>query len=401
MIFRLLELLIGYCKFTLRGSPSALATLFLRQKVNVARMTPSGDTVSFKCLRYEKKRILKLLSGYPFEVIDCRHGGLPALLYRYRRRFGLIAGGLAFALITWLSSLFLWQIEVVGNETLSDTEVLELLSDHGFSVGSYIPSAKVKQLCNECLLDDSRIAYLAVNIIGTHCEVQIREAQKAAPPETDLPSDLVAAFDGQLWRLEVYSGQAILRAGETVKAGQVVISGLSKLPDETYRLDRARGKVYAKILREFSVTVPYEEDVKVYTGQSIEKKSLIFFKKKIKLFKNSRISLPFYDTIETSNSISLGDGLTLPVGVQTTEYREYITERRIRSEDEVRRIAEDRMADLLAAELSEAEVLTLSRSVNFDEAGCTIDCTVYCIADIATEHPIVNLPEQSLAEDTQ
>lgn len=392
MIFTLFEHLLGYCRITLRGAPSAIATLFMHKKVNVARMKPTEDSVSFECLLYEKRRILKLIADYPFEVVDCTYGGLPPLLWRYRKRFGLIAGALAASLIIWASSLFLWQIEVVGNETLADGEVLALLDAHGFSVGSYLPSVKVKQLCNSCLLDDSRIAYLAVNIIGTHCEVQVRERKAASPPEADLPSDIVATCDGQLYRLEVYSGQALLKAGETVKAGQVVISGLSKLPDETYRLDRAEGKVYAKITRDFTVTVPYEETVKVYTGEVIEKKSLIFFKKKIKLFKNSGISLPSYDTIETSNSLTLGDGLILPISLETTAYREYVTKTLVRSEDEVRAIAEGRMAALLADELAESDVLTVSRSVVFDEVGCTLTCSVYCIADIAEEHPIVSLP---------
>lgn len=400
MIFRLFEGLLGYCRFTLRGSSSALATLFLRQKINVIKLKPSGDCVSFECLLYEKKRILKLLKDYPFEVVSCTYGGLPALLWRYRKRVGLMTGALSFALIVWSASLFLWQIEVVGNERLSDTEVLDLLADHGFSVGCYLPAVEVKQLCNDCLLDDGRIAYLAVNIIGTHCEVQVRETKTGAPMQEEPPSDIVATYDGQIQRLEVYSGQALLKAGETVQAGQVVISGLSKLPEETYRLERAEGKVYAKITRDFSVTVPYEEVQKVYTGEVIEKKSLIFFKKKIKLFKNSGISLPSYDTIETSNSITLGEGLILPVGIETIEYRAYVTETIVRSEDEVYRIARARMADLLAHELAEADLLTISRTVSFDEVGCTISCSVYCIADIAKEQPIVGLPDRT-EEDSQ
>ncbi len=392
MMYRLLELLLGYCRITLRGSPSAIATLFLRKKVNVARMKSEGDCVSFEVLRYEKKRLLKLLTDYPFEIISQQNKGLPALLIRYRFRFGLMLGAASFAAIVWASSLFLWQIEIVGNESLSDREILNLLNDHGFSIGSYLPEVSVKELCNDCLLSDSRLSYLSINIIGTHCEVQVKETKTADPLPDDLPSDITAEYDGQIWRLEVYSGQALVKAGETVQAGQVVISGLFEQPDGTFRLERAYGKVYAKILREFTVTVPYETEIKVYTGRTIQRKSLNFFKKSIKLFKNSGISMPSYDTIETSNSFTIGDSLVLPVSLRTTEYREYATQTIIRGEDEVRRIAETQMADLLAAELAEAEVLTVSRTVSIDETGCHISCSIYCIMDIANEHKLVGTP---------
>lgn len=171
MIYRLFKWLFGYCKITLKGSPSAAATLFLRKQINVNHLMPTENGVFFEVMLYERKKTLKLLKDYSFEVTDCKACGLPARLSRYRKRWGLILGALLCAAIIWASSLFLWQIDVVGNETLSDAEVLSLLEDHGFSVGSYLPSLSVKELCNDCLLSEPRLAYLSVNVIGTHCEV--------------------------------------------------------------------------------------------------------------------------------------------------------------------------------------------------------------------------------------
>ena len=59
-------------------------------------------------------------------------GGLPHLLFKYRRRAGLIAGGvlgIAFALVT---SFMVWDIRVEGNHRLSKSEVLDVLSECGF-----------------------------------------------------------------------------------------------------------------------------------------------------------------------------------------------------------------------------------------------------------------------------
>ena len=140
MIFRLFCLLIGYAKITLGDRAEAAATLFLREKINVAaQKRGDGGRLSFVVPLYEARKLLHLLAHYNFTVESVEYGGLPPYLWQFRRRVGLLLGLSAAVAITVAGSLFLWQIRVVGCETVSEEEVLALLADEGVEVGSYIP----------------------------------------------------------------------------------------------------------------------------------------------------------------------------------------------------------------------------------------------------------------------
>ncbi|MBQ8288089.1 MAG: sporulation protein YqfD [Clostridia bacterium] len=397
MIFRLFCLLIGYAKITLGGRAEAAATLFLREKINVAAQKKGdGGRLSFVVPLYEKRKLLRLLAVYGFTVESVEYGGLPPCLWQFRRRVGLLLGLSAAAAITVSGSLFLWQIRVVGCETVSEDEVLTLLADEGVEVGSYIPPIDAIVTAQKVLLKDDRIAFIAVNIIGTRCEVQVTEAAfPNAAPKDDRPSSLTARFGGLIERIEMYDGQVMIKPGEAVLPGQVLISGLCEMEEGRWRLTAASGKVYAKVERTFTVEVPLAEEILRPTGESAVKKSLIFFKKSVKLFESSSILTPTYGTIISKDTLTLPDGTPLPIAIATerTVGLEKVTLTRTAAEAES--VASERIASLVAKELREAEILSLTRSVEHTDKGVTLTWQVYCIMDIAESVPMTGLPDST------
>ena len=68
----------------------------------------------------EKKRI---------EIQRVRAVGLPNLLYKYRKRWGLAIGAVLAAMIMFWSGRVLWDIRVTGNERVTYSEVVEILEN--------------------------------------------------------------------------------------------------------------------------------------------------------------------------------------------------------------------------------------------------------------------------------
>lgn len=395
MIFRLFCLLVGYARITLKDRAEAAATLFLRQKINVAEQRRDADgRLSFTVPLHQKRKLLRLLREYQFTVEAVDYGGLPPYLWQFRGRIGLLLGLAAAIAITVTGSLFLWQVRVVGCETVSEEEVLALLAQEGVEVGSFIPPIDAIVVAQEVILKDDRLAFVAVNIIGTKCEVQIKETSFPDQEKTDgQPASVVAAYDGLIERIQLHDGQIVAKPGEAVRAGQVLISGMCQLDEERWRLTSADGKVFAKVERSFTVDVPYEEETLRPTGEESVRKSLIFFKKSVKLFENSSIMTPTYGTIESKDALTLPDGTPLPVAIATRRVIGYekITVRRTEAEAEA--IANGRMATLVAKELREAEVLSLTRSVEHTAEGIRLTWQIYCIMDIAKQVPMTGLPK--------
>ena len=146
----------------------------------VRRCRKTGE-IRFSCSRRAAQR----LRGLP--LTECASGGLPVLLARLWRRPGLFCGVLLAVLLTVLSGLFVWEIEVTGNERLSTEEVRAELKALGVGRGSFLPSVDEDALAISLRLSDERISYAAINRRGTVLQVTLREAEQPQKRQRHLP----------------------------------------------------------------------------------------------------------------------------------------------------------------------------------------------------------------------
>ncbi len=396
MMFRLFCFLVGYARITIADRAEAAATLFLRQSVNVAdSKRGEGGRLSFTVPLYRLSKMLALLDNYRFSVESVERGGLPAEIRARRGRIGLWLGLPASAAILIAGSLFLWQVRIVGCETVSEEEVRRLLAAEGVAVGSFIPPIDAIATAGRVQIASGNIAFLAVNIIGTTCEVQVTETSRPPADATDdRPASLVADFDGLIERIELYDGQVTVKPGEAVRKGQVLISGLCQLDEDRWRLTAAKGKVYARVERTLTAEVLLKEEKQVPAGEILLSRSLIFFKKSLKISETSSILPPTYGTIEKIDALALPDGRPLPVGIAETYGRLWRTETITRTPAKAEQLANRQLADLAADLLAEDEILSLTRSVEVKQDRVILTWKVYCITDIAKVMPMTGLPAQ-------
>lgn len=311
--------------------------------------------------------------------------GLPALLRRYRRRWGIPVGAAVFALLTALSCRVVWEVDVTGNEKLDKTQIIRMLSDYGFGVGSPFRFVDFDVLQNEFLLTTDEIAWISVNMEGTVARVQVREnlgGRRAGENSTGI-SNIVAAEDGQIVEVQIRGGKAAVAIHDVVRKGELLISGVIAVGEAGVRYEHASGTVLARVNRQIMVEIPKNQAKKVYTGEENVRKSLIFFGKEIKLFGKSSIDNPTYDTIVSENCLTLPGGMPIPVGIRTERDRAYRMEPGSLSDAEAYVAAMQQYREELDALLATAEILSVESEHHADENGYRITAHLVCVTDIA------------------
>lgn len=135
--------------------------------------------------------------------------------------------GLALSLTAvCVLSQFVLTIEVEGNEAVSTAEILTELRRQGLRPGVYGPGLDEGTISSAALLGLPELAWMSVNLHGTRAEVLVREAVPA--PEVDdeeQVGSIVARSSGIVTHIEPLSGEALVAQGDTVLAGEVLISG--------------------------------------------------------------------------------------------------------------------------------------------------------------------------------
>ena len=142
--------------------------------------------------------------------------------------------------------------------------------------------------------------------------------------------DIVAQADGVITHIEPELGDALVKDGDVVAKGDVLISGTvtmeppkySELPNRYYQT-HARGRVWARTWRFLTAAIPVETAVKEYTGAEKSVWSLNFLGRRVKIFGKTSISWAMYDKITTVNQAVLPGGEGLPLSLSRETFREY------------------------------------------------------------------------------
>lgn len=317
--------------------------------------------------------------------------GFPALWHRYRQRWGILIGALIFSVLTYLSCRVVWAIEVTGNEKLEDRQIVQMLSDYGFGVGSAFGRVDFDVLQNEFLLTTDEIAWISVNMVGTVAHVQVREnlGGSRGGGGTDGIANMIAAEDGQIVEVQIRSGKPAVVINDVVRKGDLLISGVIAVGEDGLRYEYADGQVLALVNRQIIVEISKSGQQKVYTGVENVKKSIIFFGKEIKLFGKSSIDNPTYDTILSEKNFSLPGDVQLPVAIREETAHMYVTEPRTLSDSEAYVEAMKQYRTKLDVLLEEMEIVSVSQEHYADDQVYRITAHLVCVTDIAEASPVI------------
>ena len=339
------------------------------------------------CLSPKGYRRYRKICGEKFLFGEsARETGAFAILCRYRLRFGMFAGILLFALSVFLSSLFVWDINVSGNVSITEAEIFERLDAYGFRLGTFIPGADTDEICERIILEAGNISFMKINMRGTVASVEIHERKADAAAEEDRsPSNLVAKYDGQIERFEVSGGVPAVEYLQPVKKGELLVSGAIDSNALGYRLVQARGKVFARVTLTFESVVPFENTKKTYTGKEISQKSIKFFSKSLNLSKNTIIPYEKYDTIVDEEKLYLFGIIELPIYRVTVTYKEYEQAPHRLTRDQAYTRAQKALSEQTENALAEAEILSRKTVFSENETGLKLYTEVYWIIDIAEE----------------
>ena len=302
-------------------------------------------------------------------------------------------------MLTKISTEYVWDITVDGNESISDSEVINTLDELGFSVGSHIRDIDFYDICHQFVLENDKVAWISVNMEGTSARVKLIERDaKGEYGDNGTPSNIVASSDGIIVRTETIDGELCVKAGDPVTEGQLLISGVVEIGQGIdtgkFILTRAKGSIYALTKRSFTVSVPLSGVKNTVKDKILAKKTLIFFGKSIKLKENSSILGKECDIIKESERVvlfeDLNEGWHIPLPVTVVTEYALITEETEYSytEEEALKIAEKEMSLLYASAMDKAELMSKSVESVLEGGVLKLTWEVECVIDIGREVPI-------------
>lgn len=355
-----------------------------------------GKTVCFQTSPKDFKRLKAIARKTNVLLRITEKHGFPFLLILGRRRSLWVGGLAAFFLLICLSSFYVWDISFEGNHRFTDETLLHFMATVPVQCGMRKSRISCTELEKRIRNAFPEISWVSAELTGTRLTIHLRENNRIlqARLEPESPCELTAGTDGTVTRIIVRNGKARVKVGDTVKAGDVLVSGELPLYDDFEALVKinkvhADAEVYAKTTRTVEWKCPETKEIRARTGK---RRRGIFFKFLDLEFCFLTPGLKKENTWELfmeEFQLKLSKNFYLPVygGILTAE--EYVPYEKVLTEAEISESA-DRYLNEYLQNFTEKGIQILGSDVRIErsESHWTIHGTLTVVEDIAKESPI-------------
>ena len=368
----------GYLLVRISGySPERFLNLCSKMNMVLWDLKPVENGYQFFISKKAFGMIEGALKKTGTEVSVIRRYGIPFLIQKYRKHFCFLAGiGCALFLLFFMSQ-FIWKVEIEGNSYYSSQLLLKGLAEEGIGYGSWKNGIDCKALQTMIRKKYEDITWVSAKIEGTRLYLEVQERLKGAESQESASEDcgqavsLVASCDGEIVSVTTRQGTPVVKAGDKVSKGDVLISGAVDIQNDSgetesrkYVVSDADVVIRTSLLYKDSFPVSHEE--KILTGKKKHDWILEFPTWYLDLLPRKNIS--GYLEIRQVIPAVIGSDFYLPFQIVKKEYLEYRKETVTYSEKEIQDVAAEHL-EQYCEKLRENDVLILEKHVMIERSG--------------------------------
>lgn len=384
MRLKLLNFIFGTVKVKAEGIfPERIINIANKMGIFIQNIDRSEDGgISFLISSEGYKRLLA--SSLPIDITLTKLSakGLPPMLLYTHSRVLLIVAPVMICILLFLSTQFIWTVNIIDADPATEDRLLKELSEVGVKRGALkftIDQSKVK---DRLLIKDDSLLWIWVDIKGASAIV--RFANRTMPPslfQKDEAYNVYSTKEGVVTRVIATSGTTLVKVGDSITKGQLLIEGIMPKNAEENKLIHATGEVFASVWEEKTVTIPKKKEIRTPTGRKSQHLTINFLNFPIKLFINSRILYTNCDIIVSSRTLSF-----IPVTFKKEDYVEVSVTYR---DNSISQLSEEYMGSFKNELINKGYSITSAQSYVEDKGDYVLlTLQVLCEEMVATERRI-------------
>ncbi|HHV79294.1 MAG TPA: sporulation protein YqfD [Firmicutes bacterium] len=289
----------------------------------------SGGSMTALLLLEDFRRLRPAARATRTRVRIIGKSGLAFTIRRLGKRRAILLGAAVLAAILLYLNSRIWVIEIRGNEKIPVTTISEVLEKAGVRPGMRKSSMNLRDVEGIILQSVKELSWVSVRVEGGKAVVEVVE-KSMLPDKPQGPCDIVARKPGVITEIIVFSGTALVKEGQTVTQGQVLISGEVSFTETdpagkqviVKRAGTADGIVKARVWYQSYNELPLEYLKPIVTGQRVTKYTLRLGSKEIELMSiGAKTEGPRYVEVKRLAPAQWRN-IILPVEVTKTVYNQ-------------------------------------------------------------------------------
>ena len=204
-------------------------------------------------------------------------------------RLGFIAGAILIIIYLFIYCSFAWNIRLLGNEKVLESDIVKFLSENDIKTPIKIDKINNKQIEDLIYSNFKNIKFVDAHIEGINLVLHIREKRESDYITSDSsPSSIISNKQAVIYKTVVKQGQLLVKAGDVVGKGQLLVQGTKRDKDNTEKLVNSDATILGHTYYNLNFKEPKTHNIIKETGKTNKVFKLMFKDKSIKIFGNEK-----------------------------------------------------------------------------------------------------------------
>lgn len=261
-----------YVKIQFAGySPERFLNMCKHKEIKIWGLETNES--GYQCCIYVRdfKKIKGLVKKSKLKIRIIERHGMGFQLFHYRKRKIFILGVFFSLFIIYILTRRVWNIEIQGNQSITDDVLLEYLENQYIYLGMKREDVNCEEICKKMRLDFQDIIWVSASLEGTKLKIEIRENTDtfSVVEENKEYRDIIADVDGVITAMITRKGNPAVKIGDKVKAGDLLVSGKLEIMNDAGEIIReefvnADADIYIKRIISYRDSCDDTHEMKLY-----------------------------------------------------------------------------------------------------------------------------------------
>lgn len=305
--------------------------------------------------------------------INHKKGLIFGLKKHTNRKIALIMPFLCLFLL-WGSSQLLWGVRMEGNLAITDDLLEEFLKEQGIYYGMPLKKIPIGELKTNLRAKYDEITWVSIYLKGAYLQVSLKERDTTNYDTTSntVTKNLTASTGGTVESVLIRQGTAMVKPGDEVEKGDILIEGKVEIPAEDgtikeIRLCKAEGDVCLVYHYPIEEIITLEQVEKKYTGKTYQRYLITY---KDKMWEIPFFQVPFvkYDCVTVPVNLKLFQIFSVPIRLYRVTYQDYVQVKQKMVPETAAKLLEEKLNKIIAS-LEEKGVQIIEKDVKIDTSG--------------------------------
>lgn len=330
MFISLFRYLQGYLKICVTGSsPERFLNLCKNKKIDVWGLEARHNAYDMYIRVSGFRKLKPILKKTQTKVTIEGRFGLPFFFHKYRKRKLFFIGIVCCMMLIYSFTFFVWNIDLEGNQTITDEVLLEFLHTQDVTHGMAKRNVDCEKIAKEIRKNFNDIIWVSASLQGTRLFIHVKENTDTFEIATqkEEPSDIVADKAGIIKSIVTRNGVPQKTVGDEIQIGDVLVLGTVDVLNDakevvSHRYVTSDADIVIERTVVFEDSIAKKYDAKRYTNK---KRHLVY----IKLYEHAltlgwpKNSFEYAEARTTERRLKLNENFYLPFHVGSKTILEY------------------------------------------------------------------------------